>query len=251
MKSLLPLWVWSLNCTSCPGAPVAPRHADRHYGQSRKMKYSIFCQWFLKARIRHRWTPYNNVQSAVVPIKYDLALHVRPSPTNHRSPESDRLTPSRWATNTPPFVTESRPRNCICARLLKHGMTRQTVHSWSRALLRGTISLEKPALEMGLRPPPCEWTTEESACSTSPPLPHEKFHFRCTNPSKYWQWTSMVPSVAPWWLPSIGQVRKRCQLRSIRNFRMFLNVVVVVVVENIYKAPLVKKTSEVLWLLLH
>ena len=28
-------------------------------------------------------------------------------------------------------------------------------------------------------------------------------------------------------------------------------VVVVVVVENIYKAPLVKKTSEVLWLLLH
>ena len=77
---------------------------------------------------------------------------------------------------------------------------------------------------MGLRPPPCEWTTKESACSTSLPLPHEKFHFRCTNPSKYWQWTSMVPNVAYWWLPSIGQVRKRCQLRSIRNFRMFLNV---------------------------
>ena len=32
--------------TSCPGAPVAPRpsvfrHADRHYGQSRNIKYSI------------------------------------------------------------------------------------------------------------------------------------------------------------------------------------------------------------------
>ena len=36
-----------LSNTSCPGAPVAPRHAasrhaDRHYSQSRNLKYSTF-----------------------------------------------------------------------------------------------------------------------------------------------------------------------------------------------------------------